>query len=176
MLQRISIQEYVSFPGVRWRLKDPATRLVLKITGRPKAHTFQRYRTWFDQRYARCFRLFEGEFPADWLVNPEADPLAVHLAAGITALQRLGMQPVRRAQVLEAAGDQIVLALPSFHEAVLSTAIRLAIQLLLELDALEEGAGALPQQLGQDLEEFLAQAPELSRCGANQLYVALAAD
>ena len=176
MLQDVVIEEYTSFPGVRWRLKDPTTRLVLKITGQPNARTFQRYRTWFEQRDARCFRLFEGEFPGDWLVNPEADPLAVHLAAGITALQRLGMQPVRRAQVLEAAGDQIVLALPSFHGAVLNTAIRLAIQLLLELDALGEGADALPPRLEQDLDGFVTHAPEVSRCGEETLRFALAAD
>ena len=134
MLKDVVIEEYTSFPGVRWRLKDPTTRLVLKITGQPQEQTLQRYRAWFEQRYASCFRLFEGEFPGDWLVNPEADPLAVHLAAGITALQRLGMQPVRRAQVMEAAGDQIVLALPSFHGALLNQAIGLAIQLLLEFN------------------------------------------
>ncbi|MFM2080682.1 MAG: hypothetical protein RLZZ219_1364 [Cyanobacteriota bacterium] len=176
MLTGVSIQEFTSCPGIRWRLKDPTTELLLQIEGQPDAQTFERYRAWFDRRYAGCFRLFEGRFPHDWLVNPEADPLAVHLAAGITALQRLGMQPVRRAQVLEADPARIRLALPSFNGTVLQAAIRLAIQLLLELDADPSGQGVRLRQLEEELEGFRVNAPGASRCGEETLRFALAAD
>ena len=131
MLDTISIEGYTSFPGIRWRLKDPTTELVLRVEGTLEPHTLEQYRQWFERRFARCFRFAEERFPEEWLANPEADPLAVHLAAGITALQRLGCQPVRRTQVLEAQGSLLRLALPSFNGTVLEGAIRLGIQLML---------------------------------------------
>ena len=176
VLKTVSIEEYNSYAGIRWRLKDPTTELVLQIEGQPVAQTLQRYRAWFDRRYAGCFALFEGSFPDDWLVNPEADPLAAHLAAGITALQRLGMQPVRRAQVLEADSARIRLALPSFNGSVLQAAIRQAIQLLLELEEDALGQGPRLRQLEEELEGFRANAPGVSRCGEETLRFALAAD
>lgn len=135
MLSSVSIEAYTSHPGIRWRLRDPTTELVLRVEGSPGPQALRRYADWFDRRFARCFRFCDGPFPHAWLVNPAADPLAVHLAAGITALQRLACQPVRRAQVLEAEAGLLRLALPSFNGTVLEGAIRLALQLLLEIEA-----------------------------------------
>ena len=176
MLTAVSIEDFTSYPGIRWRLKDPTSELVLKVEGQPKPETLQRYSDWFERSYGACFRLSEGRFPHEWLVNPEADSLAVHLAAGITALQRLGMQPVRRAQVLEADTALVRLALPSFNGTVLQAGIRLAIQLLLELDADASGEGMRLKQLEAELERFRQEAPSASRCGEEQLRFALAAD
>lgn len=172
----MSIDGYTSFPGIRWRLKDPTTELVLRVEGSLESHTLERYRHWFEQRFARCFRFAEERFPCDWLANPEADALAVHLAAGITALQRLGCQPVRRTQVLAAEGGLLLLALPSFNGTVLQGAIRLGIQLLLELDAAPSDTSERLHQLGQEIELFLEQAPQVSRCGEEMMRFALAAD
>ena len=172
MLQSVSIEGYTSFPGVRWRLLDPTTELVLRVEGRAESQVLESYGQWFEWRSAGCFRFGEERFPDGWLANPGEDPLAVHLAAGITALQRLACQPVRRAQVLEAEDQLIRLALPSFSGPVLQGAIQLAIQLLLELEADPAGTGERLQLLEEELEQFAQQAPEVSRCGEDAMHFA----
>ena len=175
MLQSVSIEGYTSFPGVRWQLVDPTTELVLRVEGRAESPVLERYGQWFERRFAGCFRFGEEHFPDGWLANPGADALAVHLAAGITALQRLACQPVRRAQVLEAEDQGIRLALPSFSGPVLQGAIQLAIQLLLELEADPAGTGERLQELEEEVDQFLKRAPEVSRCGEEAMHFALAA-
>jgi D-alanine-D-alanine ligase-like ATP-grasp enzyme len=175
VIESISIQGYTSFPGIRWRLKDPTTELTLALSGSPSAGTLSRYAAWFERRFAGCFRFFEGTFPSGLLANSHAEPVAVHLAAGITALQRLGCQPVRRAQVLEASPSLLRLALPSFNGAVLELAIRLAIQLMLELDADPSGQGERFRLLNEEIDTFVVNAQGISRCGEEQLRFALAA-
>ncbi|MFM7314071.1 MAG: hypothetical protein ACKO0M_13045 [Cyanobium sp.] len=172
VLNGVTIEGYTSHPGIRWLLKDPTTELLLRIDGEPDPGSLQRYRDWFDQRFSRCFQFFDGRFPDGWLVNPGADSLAVHLAAGITALQRLAMQPVRRAQVLEVEGDRMRLAVPGFNGAITQGAIRLAIQLLLEVDADPAGGGERRRSLEEEIEEFF----RFRDAGVEQLRFALAAD
>ena len=175
MLQSVSIEEYTSFPGVRWRLVDPTTELVLRVEGRAESPVLERYAQWFERRFAGCLRFGDEHFPDGWLANPGADALAVHLAAGITALQRLACQPVRRAQVLEAGDQGIRLALPSFSGSVLQGAIPLAIQLLLELEADPAGTGERLQLLEEEADQFVERASEVSRCGEDAMHFALAA-
>ena len=175
MLQSVSIEGYTSFPGVRWQLVDPTTELVLRVEGRAESQVLERYGQWFERRFAGCLRFGEEHFPGGWLANPGSDPLAVHLAAGITALQRLACQPVRRAQVLEAEGQLIRLALPSFSGPVLQGAIQLAIQLLLELEADPAGTGERLQLLEEEVDQFVERASEVSRCGEDAMHFALAA-
>ena len=176
MLQSVSIEGYTSFPGVRWQLVDPTTELVLRVEGRAESPVLERYGQWFERRFAGCFRFGEEHFPDGWLANPGADALAVHLAAGITALQRLACQPVRRAQVLEAEDQGIRLALPSFSGPLLQGAIKLGIQLLLELEADSAGTGERLQLLEEEIDRFLELAPSVATSNRELIRYALAAD
>ena len=176
MLQSVSIEGYTSFPGVRWRLLDPTTELVLRVEGRAESQGLERYCQWFERRFARCFRFGEERFPDGWLAKPGADALADHLAAGITALQRLACQPVRRAQVLEAEDQLIRLALPGFSGPVLQGAIQLAIQLLLELEADPAGTGERWQLLEEEIEQFVENAPAVAGSNKELMRYGLAAD
>ena len=175
MLRRVSIEGFTSFQGVRWRLLDPTTELTLVVQGRAQPGALKLYARWFERRFSASTGLSQGTFPQGWLVNPEADPLAVHLAAAITALQRLAMQPVRRAQVLASEPGRLRLALPGYSDAVLEYAIQLAIQLLLETNASDPAQGERLLALNDRIDEFLKRAVGISGSSAEQLRFALAA-